>query len=242
MERNEPRGRTLAILGFHKIGAPPADGWETWYYIPEATFAGYLGWLGEHGWRVIDVPTLLTGLKAPDTLPERAVLLTFDDGYRSNLEVAVPVLRRFGYPAVIFVPTDYIGRHNTFDVDEEPQEAICDWGDLRELERRGVSVQSHGASHRAFSGLTPAEQEDELHRSKAVLEDGLSKDVEVYCYPYGDDGGTPPAIREALVRTGYRAACLYSGGLNPMPAADPYRLDRITMGPDTDLRQELGIG
>jgi peptidoglycan/xylan/chitin deacetylase (PgdA/CDA1 family) len=250
--RSRSSGRTLAILGFHKIGEPSPDGWETWFYVPEATFAGHLSYLRENGWQVIDLATFLRGLRKPKSLPEWAALLTFDDGYRSMRTVALPWLLRFGYPAVLFVPTGFIGGRNIFDT-AEPEEALCDWDDLVELERQGVSVQSHGISHRPFSDLTSAEQEEELRRSKTTLEAGLGKRVEVFSYPYGDDGVSsypygdddgassqvPRKVRETLRRAGYRAACLYGGGPNRLPAADPYRLTRLAVGPDTDLQAEL---
>jgi peptidoglycan/xylan/chitin deacetylase (PgdA/CDA1 family) len=236
----QPSVRTLAILGFHKVGEPPPGGWETWYYIPETTFAGYLNYLRENDWQVIDLESFLRSLTAPDDLPERMALLTFDDGYQSMRTVVLPWLLRFGYPAVLFVPTDFIGGHNTFDADVEPEEAICNWDDLRELERQGVSIQSHGASHRGFSDLDPMEQEEELLRSKAVLEAGLGKRVEVFSYPYGDDGANPQSLRRVMRRAGYRAGCLYGGGPNRLPVSDPYRLTRLAMGPDTDLQTALG--
>jgi peptidoglycan/xylan/chitin deacetylase (PgdA/CDA1 family) len=241
----------LTILGFHKIGEPPPDGWETWFYIPEATFVEHLGYLQQAGWQVIDLATFLEGLAAPNNLPEQTTLLTFDDGYRSMRTVVLPWLLRFGYPAVLFVPTDFIGGRNTFDA-AEPEEALCDWDDLLELQRQGVSIQSHGTSHRSFSGLTPVEQEEEVRRSKITLEAGLGQQVEVFSYPYGDDGVSSypysgdrassqvlRKVRETLKRAGYRAACLYGGGPNRLPAADPYRLTRIAVGPDTDLQAEL---
>ena len=227
-------GRTLAILGFHKIG-PDTGGWETWFYVPQATFVGYLEYLKDNGWRVLDVAAFLRGLVEPDSLPERAAMITFDDGYRSILDYGLPELRRFGYPAVMFVPTAFIGGHNDFDADNEPEEAICGWQDLRELERCGVSVQSHGVSHRSFSALSAAEQEQEILRSRAALEDGLGKPVEVFSYAYGDCGPEPKAAQSMLERGGYRAACLYGGRPLRVPVADPYRLDRLAVGPDTDL-------
>jgi peptidoglycan/xylan/chitin deacetylase (PgdA/CDA1 family) len=226
----------LAILGFHKIGPAPG-GWDTWFYVPQATFVSYLDCLKEDGWQVLDVAAFLRGLADPDSLPERAALITFDDGYRSILDYGVPELRLFGYPAVMFVPTAFIGGHNDFDADNEPPEAICGWEELCELERSGVSVQSHGVSHRTFSELSPAEQEQELLRSKATLEDGLGKAVEVFSYPYGDCGLEPGAVWRALERAGYRAASLYGGGPQRVPVDDPYRLARLAVGPDTDLRR-----
>lgn len=239
-------GRIVAILGYHKIGTPSPGAWETWYYVPAPTFASHLACLRDRGWHVLDLATLLRGLNAPETLPPRSALITFDDGYRCVLEVALPCLRRFGYPAVHFVPTDYIGGWNVFDGGAEPKEAICDWDELRELEREGVSVQPHSTSHRRFSELTPAEREWELRRPKEVLEAGLGRLAEMFSFPYGDDGPDPGGMAAALRRAEYRAACLYKGGMVRLPGADPYRLPRLAMGPDTDLESLLtesdGIG
>jgi peptidoglycan/xylan/chitin deacetylase (PgdA/CDA1 family) len=239
---SETDDRILAILAFHKIGEPPAGRWKTWFYVPEETFVQYLDYLREDGWQVIDLAAFLRGLTEPETLPRRAALLTFDDGYRSMLDVALPWLVQFGYPSVLFVPTDYIGGHNHFDSHREPEEQICDWDDLRELERRRVSVQSHGISHRGFSELDLAEQEMELNRSKVELEAGLQKAVEVFSYPYGDGGTDPQALCDVMLRVGYRAGCLYKGGPNRLPVSDPYRLTRLAIGPDSDVRAMLGDG
>ncbi|MBW4594225.1 MAG: polysaccharide deacetylase family protein [Brasilonema angustatum HA4187-MV1] len=234
---NQANQHTIAILSFHKIGQPPPNGWETWFYIPETTFVDYLTYLQKNNWQVIDLATFVQGLITPDILPKRSALLTFDDGYQSMLTTALPLLLKFGYPGVIFVPTDFIGEHNSFDTDCEPEEPICTWDELHELERYNVSVQPHGVTHRAFSYLSLAEQEEELSRSKATLEAGLKKRVDVFCYPYGDDGRDPQAIKKVLQRVGYQAGCLYGG--DPVSVteanANPYRLPRLAMGPDTDL-------
>jgi len=229
----------IAILGYHKIGPPAPGGWETWFYVPEAVFAEQLAALRDGGWQPVDLATFLRGLTEPEQLPERAALITFDDGYSSVLEVALPWLERFGYPGVLFMPTDFVGGTNLFDLENEPEEPLCDWDELRELVRRGVAVQSHGVSHRAFSELSPAERGLELERSKAALEAALAQTVELFAYPYGDDAGAPPDVREALARTGYLGACLYGGGTFTIPPQDPYRLERLAMGPDTDLTTAL---
>ncbi|PYU14561.1 MAG: hypothetical protein DMG29_09400, partial [Acidobacteria bacterium] len=166
----------------------------------------------ENGWQLIDIGRFLKGLLDPESLPSRGALLTFDDGYRSNLQVAIPWLQRFGYPSVMFVPTQFIGGHNVFDDGSEPWEAMCDWDDLRELERLACSIQSHGVSHKGLSWLSPAELDQELRESKIVLEAGLGKPVEVLAYPYGDEGADRALTTAALKRAGYRAACLYGGG------------------------------
>ncbi len=234
--------RIVAILSYHKIGKPAVPDWDTWFHIPETIFANQLSYLHENGWQVISLEDLLRSLTVPHSLPPRSVLLTFDDGYQSMRHVALPLLVELGYPAVVFVPTDFIGRHNWFDTDNEPEDIICDWDDLRELERSGVSVQSHGVSHRAFSEIDMAQQKEELLRSKAVLEDGLSKPVNVFAYPYGDAGVDADVQRDLLMEVGYISACLYGGGPVRLPIANPYRLSRVAMGPDTDLEVELEQG
>lgn len=225
----------IAILGYHKVGPPAPGSWETWFSVPEHVFASQLMALRDGGWQPVNSAAFLEGLADQEALPERAALITFDDGYRSVLEVALPWLERFGYPAVIFVPTDYVGRTNLFDLDSEPHEPLCDWDDLRELERRGVAVESHGASHRTFSELTASERAAELQRSKAALEAELGQAVQLFAYAYGDDGGAAPQVREA----GYRAAFGYGGGPISLPPEDVYRLERLAMGPDSDLTAML---
>ncbi len=79
-------------------------------------------------------------------------------------------------------------------------------------------------------------------RSKITLEVGLEKPVEVFAYPYGDGGADPRSTARALERAGYRAACLYKGRPNPLPIAEPYRLTRLAIGSDTDLRVALERG
>jgi peptidoglycan/xylan/chitin deacetylase (PgdA/CDA1 family) len=235
---DEPR---LAILGFHKIGEPSPSGWETWYYNRADEFAGYLAHLRDHGWQVIDVATLLLGLSDPDRLPRRAALITFDDGYRSTLEVAAPLLQQFGYPATVFVLSGCVGMgSHCFDGNSrEPNEPLCTWDELRQLERCGVSVQSHGVTHRAFSDLDPTAQEDELGRSRETLEERLQKPIEVFCYPYGDGGRDRVQAAELVARAGYRAACSYDGFLNRLPVSAPFHLSRLTLGRGSDLGADL---
>src|SRR5918992_5003759 len=91
-------GRQLAILSFHKVGEPPTDGCETWNYVPQAAFVGHIGMLLDEGWQFIDLPTFWHGLAEPASLPRRAAMLTFDDGYRSWLRTVLPYLRDQGLP------------------------------------------------------------------------------------------------------------------------------------------------
>ena len=227
----------MAILGYHRVGSPGPDGWEKLFQITERTFAAQLDVLAEGGWEVIDVGRFLAGIADPASLPERVALITFDDGHRCLLDVALPHLCERGYPAVLFMPSDFVGRTNEFDEGAEPEGQLCDWPELRELAEAGVSIQSHCATHRALSELSSAERREELIRSKLALEHGIGRPVEMVSFPFGDDADG--ALRRELEEIGYRAAFLYGGEPLRMPARDRYRLPRVTMGPDTDLRATL---
>jgi peptidoglycan/xylan/chitin deacetylase (PgdA/CDA1 family) len=231
--------RSLVVLSYHKIGSPPSGRRPTWFYIPKAIFLEQLTVLQEMGWHVLDLDGFYRGLERPGDLPERSALLTFDDACRSIRGVALRCLQRFGYPAVAFVPTDYIGKTNSFDEAVEPEEPICDWNDLREIHRAGISVQSHGASHRRLSELNDAEVYDELARSKATLERGLGGSVTAFAYAYGDSGIDLAAMGKRLAANGYRAGFRYGGGVIRLPPGDRFHLPRLAVGPDTNLRQEL---
>ena len=225
----------LAILSYHKIGPPGPGAWPTWFHVSEPAFAAHLGFLEEEGWRVLDVPTALAALAEPTS--GRAVLITFDDGYRSVLQHAAPLLAERDYPAVAFVPTGFVGKRSDWDAEtHEPPEPICTWDELRMLQALGVSVQSHGVTHHALSQLEPGELEDETAGSKARLESELGTPVELFSFPYGDPGEDD--VRAALVRAGYRGACLYGGGVACQPV-DPFALPRIAIGADTDLQAAL---
>ena len=203
--------KKLAILGYHKIGAPSAGGWETWYYVPTATFEKQMRQLQDAGWCAIEASKLLAAIDTPDILPDRSVLITFDEN------------------------------------SPEPLEPICSWSELGELERAGISVQSHGVSHRAFSELSPDQIEWELTESKAALQRGLNKKVQLFSYPYNDPGvrrsdlgfGIADFAGSALFRAGYKAAFHFLGGVSSWPLEDLFHITRVPVWPDSNLSNEL---
>ena len=231
--------RRCAVLAFHKIGKPPADGWQTWNYIETDIFERQLRTLRDCGFEVIDLERLLAGLDEPQTLPKRSALLTFDDGCRSMLTVAAPLLERLQCPSVLFVPTAFVGKTNTFDGGAEPTEAICTWNELRELDRRGVSIQAHSDRHRTFSELDDSQLAVELEVCKSQLERQIERPVTSIAYPFGDVGSSPRRTAELCQDLGYRAGFAYLGGVEQLPIAQPFAIKRVPMGPDTDLSQVL---
>ena len=189
LERLRQQDAALVLL-YHRV-APEHD--PTYPPLPPAVFERHCAFVRD-AFEVIRLGELADRLRHGRSL-KGCCVMTFDDGYRSIREIALPWLVRFGYPAVMFVPTDFVGGSSSFDGDE-PEEAICDWAELRDLQRWGVSIQSHAASHRPFSKLDPVEQEREVVGSKAVLEAELGAAVAVLAYPYGDPGADPEDVAD----------------------------------------------
>lgn len=231
-----------AVLSYHKIGVPPPPpkGWESWFYINESTFTAQLKWLLDHQWSPIDLDQFLRALRDPRILPENSFLVTFDDGYHSLLDVAMPVMTRMKIPGVVFMPTDYVGGENTWDQHVEPAEPLCTWDELRTLEKNHIAVQAHSASHPALSKADPQSWRDELEKPRRLLEENLRRPVTTLAYPYGDDAGGDPRLMQRVREAGYVAAFLYNGPAVTLPITDPLRIPRLAMGPDTDFAQVLG--
>jgi len=228
---------TIAVLSYHKIGGPPRDGWVTWNYVAEDIFRSHLAWFSERGWDFLSVQKFTEGLADLSTLSDRSVLITFDDAYRSILHVALPILEGFSAPAAVFIPTSYAGGTNAFDTGLEPTEHILDWEELATLDAAGVSVESHGLSHRAFSSLSSRECHAELADSRDAIRLHLKKESRLFAFPYGDTGQhvTPLSTKAA----GYQAAFLYGGGpFFPQDKGDAF-LPRLAIGSDSDLNKMM---
>jgi peptidoglycan/xylan/chitin deacetylase (PgdA/CDA1 family) len=148
------------------------------------------------------------------TFPRRSVVITFDDGYEEIHTVAWPLLKRFGYPAAVFVAPGEVGRAG-----------FATWEQLVELARDGITVGSH-TMHHSYVPLLSAEQlQDELRGSKAAIEARIGRPV--YCLSYPIGGFTPQA--QALAQqAGYRVACTTNRAL-PGAGLDRYALRRIKM-------------
>lgn len=230
----------IATLSYHKIGNHPPEGWPTWNYTGIEEFTGHLEWFQTRGWQFISGADFLTAFNGGYALPEKAVLVTFDDAYESLVANALPVLKRFAAPGIVFVPTQFVGSTNLFDNGIEPMERIADWKSLALLEEGGVAVESHGCSHRGFSSLSALEVEQELEWSRKAIKKNLGKDSRMFAFPYGDTGTDQAEVATAILRAGYDLAFLYGGGAFEItPPPSPRFFPRLAMGPGVNLNEML---
>jgi peptidoglycan/xylan/chitin deacetylase (PgdA/CDA1 family) len=162
------------------------------FWLSRTEFRSHLAHIREEGFRV----ALLDDLKNRDVGPVPklpAVILTFDDGLVTDYEIAFPLLVEFAQRAVFFLNTATIG-----------QAGYLDWAKIAEMQRNGMSFQSHSHRHVDLTVLPTPALEAELTESKRRLEDCLGSRVDFLAAPHGVLDRR--VVRRALA-VGYRAVC-----------------------------------
>jgi len=229
----------LPILMYHRIadaGAPSTAR----YRLAPARFEEQLAMLRDAGFRSVTLEDWRSAREARAPIPGRAVLFSFDDGCRDFATDAWPLLKRYGFGAMLFVVADRVGETASWDAMRGEDVPLLDWDEIHALAAEGVIIGSHGAVHRRLSGLAPIDIVRELAHSRAVLERGLERIVDTIAYPHGAE--------DQIVRH-ISGACGYLFGLSCQPGFATYddpllALPRIEVRGDwtaTDLRSALGF-
>jgi peptidoglycan/xylan/chitin deacetylase (PgdA/CDA1 family) len=236
VDGNEP---SLRALMYHKVNDVPDNA----ITVPTSLFDEQMAQLRELGYRVVDLDAVVRHYTHGEPLPRGATLITFDDGYHDILERALPVLRRYGYPAVLFAPVGYVGDPRPLPHDRSFAgrgiiNRTVDWEELRELEHSGVRIECHGISHRPLSELDLDEAAREIAVAKLRLEDALEREVQAFAYAKGSEAHFT-AVHVSLVRqAGYALAFTSVSGAN-RPWTDPFRLRRYNVEPYSARTFEL---
>lgn len=185
----------VPVLMYHGIatsvpaGVAPAD---VKYWVPAATFRRQLVQIRLIGHHVVRLDDLWAGRRGGRAV-DSAVVLTFDDGRASDYETAAPLLAKAGASAEFFVNTALIG-----------QPGYLTWSQVAEMQRAGMSFQSHGHDHVVMLGLPPRLLDHQLRTSKHLLEDRLGRSVDFLAAPYGF---LDRRVVTAALEAGYRAIC-----------------------------------
>jgi peptidoglycan/xylan/chitin deacetylase (PgdA/CDA1 family) len=184
---------TISIFTYHRLftgknDSRATDAAEAFYAISELDFENHLRYLKENGFSTIGLEDFLSGNSHPKT-----VVITFDDGWVSDYEVALPLLQRYGFQAVFFLCVDFIGKAG-----------FMDWRQIEALRDAGMSMQCHGLLHRDYSLLPMEEAKQELEAARLVLERNLGKPVPYLALP---GGFASDSAYEAGFRAGFSAIC-----------------------------------
>jgi peptidoglycan/xylan/chitin deacetylase (PgdA/CDA1 family) len=223
--------RSLRVLMYHKVNDVQGNPLT----MPVSLFDEQMSQLKELSYTVVGLDDVLSHYVDGTALPPKAVLITFDDGYHDNLDNAAAVLRKHGYPAVLFVPIGYLDDNHPLPHDEGlAAEGLLnptvDWEELADLEREGIRIESHGISHRPLADLEVDEAAREITLSKLRLEERLGRPVRAFSYVKGSEAHYKPVHLSLVRQAGYDVAFTAVSGANSA-ATDPLQLRRYNIEP-----------
>lgn len=196
---------SVPILMYHQIrdltASASADD-RIWTVAP-ASLAAQLGYLADKGYTTISLDQLLDGMSGQSPLPPKPVVITFDDGWKTQYTNALPLLKKYNQTATFYVVTTYMGYGAYFD-----------WMMTGEVLKAGMTIGSHTIDHKSLTSVSASELDKELRESKSALEGKLGITVTHLAYP---NGAFNDSVVAAVKRAGYRSATT----INPAPVKSP---------------------
>ena len=212
-----PEGyQIVPVLCYHHF----AERCDSSLCTPTSVFEQHMKALKEEGYSVISTSELSEFLAFRRRIPNKAVVINLDDGYRSTYEIAYPILKKYGFTATFFVYTSFIGASNN----------ALTWDQLKAMKADGFEVGSHSVNHVDLSKKLAGESEKEylarvkreLVVSKQVLDDKLNQNTRYIAFPYGE---FTPVLLKLCEETGYRVGFSVKAGGNPF-FSEPLSLKR----------------
>jgi len=200
---------TIPIMMYHNVDVTHKG--EATFITPEI-FEKQMKFLKDHRYRVLGLGEYLNAIENEKKLPKRTVVISFDDGNENNYTQAFKILKKYNYPAIIFMPSGFVGK-----------EEFLNEKQLKEMMAQNITVGSHSKLHKYLPDLTTKELEDEIVNSKKDLEDLLGGEVKFFAYPIG---GFNDEIKDIVKSAGYKAACATNRGFDKLNK-DLYELNRI---------------
>jgi peptidoglycan/xylan/chitin deacetylase (PgdA/CDA1 family) len=208
--------QTIPILTYHRF----AEDCSSPLCMPASTFERQMRYLKENGYHVITAEELSAFLEYRRGLPQKSVLITMDDGYRSVYNIAYPILKKYGYKATLFVYTSFVG----------VSKMAITWNQLKEMKANGFTIGSHTINHSDLTQPTEGENEQahlarvtkELYGSKKIIDRKLDQDTHFLAYPFGFYDQRSIQIAQ---QAGYKYAMSVKRGANPF-FANPLTLRR----------------
>lgn len=213
------------ILMYHGVADEAQDPYHL--CVTPSRFAEQMAWLKRRGLQGVGIGTLVDEMRAGRR--RGLVGITFDDGYVSVLEAALPELQRQGFTATMFVISSRLGGSNEWD--EGPRWPLMSAGQIGELAAEGMEIGSHSATHARLAGLDASQLATEVRDSRARLGELFGVPIRGFAYPYGS---MDAAARHAVAKAGYDYACAVQ---TPVRELGIMALPRVYIGQSDDARR-----
>jgi peptidoglycan/xylan/chitin deacetylase (PgdA/CDA1 family) len=205
----------IPILTYHNFTTEESSS----YNINIVEFKKQMDYLAAHNYSVISLSELVEGLKQGE-LPYKPVVITIDDGFKSTYTLAYPVLKKYNFPATLFIYTNFIEKNN----------GSLTWEEIREMTKNNIEIGSHTLSHCNLLKYKKNENYEtysarirkEIFLSKGILESKIQGKVKFFAYPYGAYSST---IKDLAIQAGYEGI-LNANSMNNTLTVDPFSLNR----------------
>ena len=199
----------VPILMYHRFGYGEGS-----LFVTPANFHRQIEYIKNKGYKVISLDELVEGIKNNRTFKRKTVVITIDDGYKDNYTYAYPFLKRYNFPATIFVAANLIGN----------EEEFMNWQEIQTMFKAGISFGGHAKNNVYLPSIKEKEALwDEISGCKKLIEDKIASPVDYFCYPIG---GFTEEIKEIVKESGYKGACTTNRGLIELNK-DIYELKRV---------------
>lgn len=200
---------TVPILTYHAIGNEKGN-----LFVTFESFSKQMEYIKRNGYEVITLDELVKNIQSKKRFKRNEVVITFDDGYQDNYKYAYPVLKKFSFPATIFLITDSIGNGKSF----------LNWDEVRIMSKNGISFGGHTKIH-FYLGIVKDYKiaQEQIVGSKEAIEQEIHVPVDYFCYP---SGGFNERVKEIVKEAGYKGACTTNRGFVDFNS-DVYELKRI---------------
>jgi peptidoglycan/xylan/chitin deacetylase (PgdA/CDA1 family) len=202
----------VPILTYHHVGIPSGK-WRL-NTVSEKSFEYQMAFMKRHGFQVIGFDDLVEGIKKGHQFSHNSVVLQFDDGYEDNYKYAFPILKKYGFPAMVFLISDKIGTPD-----------FLTWDQVKEMGKYNFIAGAHTRHHVYLPRTSAIQGQDEIAGSKKVIEDHLGHSINYFAYP---SGGFTEEVKRFVKEAGYKAAVTTNRGKDRFNV-DLYELKRIHM-------------
>jgi peptidoglycan/xylan/chitin deacetylase (PgdA/CDA1 family) len=221
------RRRTrCTVLLYHRVNDVSTDNLTT----SERRFTEHMTLLRKR-YPVLSLSDAAESLGAGRYLGPNVVVITFDDGYADNYDVAAPILQHFGLPATFFVTAGLVGTSRPFDHDAGSPHRFTNlsWEQVRSLAARGFEIGSHGMTHKNLSRCTRDDARAEIVQSREILSEKLGRPPRSFAYPFGGPHDITSEILDEIRQAGFEMVASAYGGVN-IGGMDPLNVLRVAAG------------
>ncbi|MGV9715884.1 MULTISPECIES: polysaccharide deacetylase family protein [Rhodococcus] len=220
----------IPILLYHSVSAEPAS-WIAPYSVPPSAFARHVDAMIQSGRTPMTVSDFTSAVRGQSVLPERPLIVTFDDGF-ADFTYAAEALNAQGICSTLYVTTGALQGSRSVGLNIPPA-AMLSWSQLRDLDDFPVEIGAHTHTHPQLDIIPISAVDDEIRRSKDLLEDFLDRSVPSFAYPHGFHSAR---VRAAVVHAGYDSACAVGNSLSSSND-HPFSIARLTVRADTTPEQ-----